>query len=872
MRSRLTIAAVALVLLALPAAVRAQQAADAVFFEQHVRPILKANCWNCHGETAKPKGGLDLRLARFLAQGGDSGPAVVAGKPKESLLLDRVKSEEMPPGKKKLTKKEIEVLERWIAQGAKTARPEPEKLGHGFFISPDDEAFWSFQPIRKAEPPKVKNAANVRTPLDAFVLKRLEDKGLSLSKEADRRTLIRRAYFDLLGLPPSPAEVDAFVKDTAPDAWEKLLDRLLASPHYGERWARHWLDVAGYADSEGFTGEDPLRASAWRYRDYVIRSLNADKPFDEFIREQLAGDEMVKPPYEKLQGPDLDKLIATGFLRMAPDGSASKEVDLPVATNQTIADTIQIVGTSLLGITVHCAQCHDHRYDPIPQTDYYKLRAVFEPALDWKKWRKPAAREIAVLDEAARQKTLELEKQALAVDQERVKFEQAYIAAQLDKELAKVPENLRAPLRTAFEKPLAKRTKEESALLLKHAVILGFTVPKLVKKDKKFGEEVAAFQAKAAQIRASKPTPITVRALTEVPGDVPPTFLFDRGDFLVPKERMTPGTLTILAKYNLGAIPEKDSRLPTTGRRLAFAHWVTHPQNPLTPRAIVNRIWMHHFGRGLVATPADLGQLGERPTHPELLDWLAADFVASGWKLKRLHKLIMTSAVYRQSAARRPELEKVDPDNKLLGRMNLQRLEAEALRDALLAVTGKLNPKQFGPPIPIRTDEAGEIVVGVDTTDGAGRPTGKVVPLNGEEYRRSIYITVRRSKPLGMLETFDGALVTPNCECRTNTTVTPQALMLMNSQAVVEFGTMLAQRLQKEAGADVRAQAAAAWKLAFAQEPTNQEIASAVKFLEEQSSHYRQQKTLPTGMTPATLALSDFCHALFSANRFLYVD
>jgi mono/diheme cytochrome c family protein len=847
-------------------------AAQPPTFEQHVRPILKAHCFECHGDGKKLRGSLDLRLVRLMRDGGDSGAAVVAGKPQDSVLLKRVLSHEMPPGKKKLSPGEIDLIRRWISAGAKTARAEPEKLATGFHISAEDEAFWSFQPVRRPEPPAVKAGPRVRTPIDAFVLAGLEAKGLSLSPDADRPTLIRRAYFDLTGLPPTPAEVDAFVADAAADAWEKVVDRLLASPHYGERWGRHWLDVAGYADSEGFTGEDPLRGSAWRYRDYVIRAFNADMPFDEFLREQIAGDELVRPPYDQLRGRDLDRLIATGFLRMAPDGSASKVVDLPAATNQTVADTIQIVATATLGLTVHCAQCHNHRYDPIAQEDYYRFRAVFEPALDWKNWRKPAAREVLVRDEAELRKAAELEKQALQIDQERVAKEKVHVRAYLDRELAALPAEVRDRVRAASLKPVAQRSQDEKTLLQKYPKISAVTLAAVLRQDRAAAAELAALTARAAEVRAAKPAPLSIRALTEVPGRLPVTYLFDRGEYAAPRHAVKPGTLTVLQKHVPSTIPEADPNLPTSGRRLAFARWLTHAQNPLTARVLVNRVWMHHFGRGLVNTPGDFGALGERPTHPELLDWLASEFTAGGWKLKRLHRLILTSSVYRQASTRTPALQQADPDNKLLGRMSVRRVEAEVLRDAMLAVSGRLNGKAFGPPVPIRTDDAGQVVIGVDTDDTAGRPTGKVVPLNGEEFRRSVYVTVRRSKPLAALEAFDAPMLTPNCECRTPTTVAPQALMLLNSQGVAEEATAFARRLQKEAGSDLTAQVTLGWRYAFAREPAAQDVAGALQFVRAQTAQFGQQKNLPAGVDAPTMALSSYCHALLSSNAFLYVD
>ncbi|HYT91267.1 MAG TPA: DUF1549 and DUF1553 domain-containing protein, partial [Gemmataceae bacterium] len=639
----------------------------------------------------------------------------------------------------------------------------------------------------------------------------------------------------------------------------------------GERWGRHWLDVAGYADSEGYSSDDALRSSAWRYRDYVIRAFNADMPFDQFIREQLAGDEMVKAPYGRLNPADTEKLVATGFLRLAPDGTGAKDVDLPLASNQTVADTIQTVSTALLGLTVQCAQCHNHRYDPIPQADYYRLRAIFEPALDPKNWRTPAAREVALLSEADSQKATAIETTAQAIDRERLQKQQEYIAKTFAKELAKLPADLREPVRAAYETPPAKRTSAQQKLLREHPSV-NVTAGSLYLYDGKAAADLKGYADRAAKLRATRPVPTSIRALTEVPGKLPTTHIFYRGDHEQPKEAVTPGGLTILEPLALGAIPAKEPSLPTTGRRLAFAWQLTSGKHPLTARALVNRVWLHHFGRGIVGTPGDFGVLGERPTHPELLDWLASDFMEGEWRLKRLHKLIMTSTAYRQSARASADLKRIDVDNRLLGRMPVRRLEAEAIRDAMLVVSGKLNAKAFGPPVPVMPDTVGQVVVGVDTTDGAGRPTGKLVPLNGEEFRRSVYVQVRRSKPLTFLAAFDAPVMSPCCDLRTSSTAAPQALLLMNSNFVQEQAGHFAERVRREAGNDAKAQVTHAWRLAFAREPSARDIVEAVAFLKAQTETFRGQKRLPGQPEPAMQALTSFCQALLSANEFLYVD
>ena len=760
-------------------------------------------------------------------------------------------------------------MSRSFAAGS--TRGQPEKLAPGFFISKDEEEFWSFQPIQNPSAPKVKNQQRVRTPIDAFLLARLEAKGLNFAPEADRRVLIRRAYFDLLGLPPSPSEVGDFLADTAPNAYEKVLDRLLDSPHYGERWGRHWLDVAGYADSEGATGEDPARKSAWRYRDYVIRAFNRDMPWDQFIREQLAGDESAAPPFDKVNSNDqdkIDKLIATGFLRMAPDGTASKDADIPTEANQNIADTLQIVSTAFLGLTIHCAQCHNHKYDPIPQTDYFKLRAIFEPAFNWKAWKRPIAREVAVLDADKLKKAAELEAAAKKLEQVRFQRLKGLLAERFEKEIVAAPADAQPKLREIFFKRPVDRKGEENQFLQKY--------PKIAKISQQVAVEFAKTYAAEAKellsLRAQKPLPESIRALTEVPGKVPDTHFFDRGDHLSPKGVVAPGTLAVLARHGLNEVPAKNPKLATTGRRLAFADWLTHAKNPLTARVLVNRFWMNHFGQGLVSNPADFGVLGDKPGNPELLDWLAHDFRAGGWKLKRLHKTIMMSSVYRQGSVRSREQDRIDPDNKLLGRMPVRRLDAEIVRDALLAVSGKLNPKQFGQPIPVTVDDQGEVIVGVDTRDAVGRPSGRVVPLHGEEFRRSVYILVKRTSPLGILEAFDGAMVSPSCESRTPTTVATQALLLMNNRDVMIQAGAFAGRVEKEAGTDIPAQLKLVWAYALAQQPSAVDLDAGEKFLTAQTKAYENRKQLPGGQTPSQLALANYCHALICSNGFLYVE
>ncbi len=804
-------------------------------YEKDVRPILKANCFHCHGEAGHREGGLDLRLRRLIVAGGDSGPAIEPGDPESSYLLARLEAGEMPPGDTKLQPDEVATIGRWIAAGAPTLRDEPEQLDDEY-ITEEERSFWAFQPVVRPEVPEVRHRDQVRTPIDAFLLARLEEHDLSFSPEADRLTLLRRACFDLLGLPPTLEQIEQFLADEAPDAYDRLLDRLLASPHYGERWGRHWLDVAGYADSEGYTADDPLRPWAYKYRDYVIRSFNADKPLDEFIQEQLAGDEMIDPPYTNLSPEAIEKLTATGFLRMAPDGTGAGGVDQGVARNQVVADTIKIVSTALLGLTVGCAQCHDHRYDPISQKDYYRMRAIFEPALDCQKWRKPSQRLVSLYTDADRAEAARIEEQARQIDARRIAKQNEYIARTLERELEKIDPELREAIRYALNTPADKRLPVQKALLREYPST-NVTPGSLYLFDRKAADELKKMAAEAAKVRATKPVEEFVRCLTEVPGRVPVTHVFIRGDHEQPGEVVQPAALAILAGDNPPSIPDDDPSRSTSGRRLAYARWLTSGRHPLVARVIVNRVWMHHFGRGIVETPGDFGMLGARPTHPKLLDWLASELVEGGWRLKRLHKLIMTSTAYRQQSRRRPELQAVDADNRLYGRMSIRRLEAEAIRDAMMVASGKLERQMFGKPVPTRPDDVGQIVVGVDTRDAAGRPTGKEVDIGGQAFRRSVYVTVRRTQPLAVLEAFDAPIMEPNCKRRSTSTVTPQALLMMNSPYIRQMARHMAERVVREAGDEPRQQIEHAWLLAFSSKPDKQQLEESLGFLNRLTDH-----------------------------------
>jgi len=848
-----------------------------LLFERDVRPILKAHCFQCHGEEDKREGGLDSRLTRLLLVGGESGPAIVAGNSKDSLLWNRIETEEMPP-KGKLSNVEKEVLRRWIDQGARVARPEPAKISAEVDWTEEERGYWAFQPVRRPALPVVRSADRIRTPIDSFLLSELESRGLDFSLQADRATLARRLSFDLLGLPLAPDRVATFVMSEAPDAYDRLVEELLAAPEYGERWARHWLDTAGYADSDGYTENDRERPWAFRYRDYVIRALNRDKPFNEFIVEQLAGDELVAQPYQNLNVEDVERLTASGFLRTAPDGTGDVG-DQNTARNEVVAETIKIVSTTMLGMTVGCAQCHSHRYDPISHHDYYRIRAIFEPALDWKKWRDHASRQVSLWTPEEHAAAAEVEKAVQEINGQRTAaldeivndiFEKVVLAINAEQQpLAREAKATAADKRTAAHLQILK---DYPRLKVDRGSATLYEPKRIAEHNKKFEELLAAAKTK-------RPPDNFIACLNEVPGNKPVTYRFSRGDMQQPRDEVAAGDLSVLPPCSL---PDDDPRIPTTGRRLAFAKHLTSGQHPLVARTLVNRFWMHHFGRGIVPTPGDFGRLGEPPTHPALLDWLADEFVRCGWSLKEMHRQIVRSEAYRQSSMRSES--DTDSENRYLVRMSVRRLEAEAIRDAMLDVSGMRTNLMFGPSSKVNPDEVGQIVVGSATRDGNG-----IMVSKGEDtpvkFRRGIYIQARRSMPLGMLEPFDLAAMSPNCDRRSSSTVATQSLLMMNNEVILTLAERFANRVLRDTGSDPTAQMTHAWTLAFGTAPNGTELGAGVSHLVTQRQHFQQvadaiaasakpsDKDKPVvANSPELQALTLLCQALFSSNRFLYVD
>ena len=868
----------AIALASLAAAARAASGADDVLtFEKDVRPIVKAHCTHCHGEEEKPEGGVDLRLRRFMDHKLEDGaPIVVAGQPAQSGLVRVIKSGEMPKKGSQVSEKELAIIEKWIAQGAKTARAEPLVLAPGPIISDDDRAYWAFQPVERPKVPVISGAQNIRTPVDAFVLAKLREKGLGFAPEADRRTLIRRVTLDLTGLLPTPQEVEAFVADKSPLAYEQLVERLLASKNYGERWARHWLDVVGYADSNGYSEADSVRPQAWRYRDYVIRAMNADKPWDEFIQEQIAGDELAGATHADFQQAVLDprrtdQLIATAYLRMAPDGTGDSPDDAKLAKNQVIAEQMKVMTSSLLGLTVACAQCHDHRYDPITQADYYRLRAIFDPAYNWEAWRTPAQRLYSLYSPEERAKAAEIEVKAKEIEAEARAMSKKFLDEIFEVEIKKVPEAEQAAFRVARDTPKNKQTPEQQALIKKYPSALATYSLNLY--DQKKQDIVDAKMAEAKKLRETKPVENFVMALMEVKGQVPASKLFNRGDHEQPKQALTPGELSILASPQIEPFKPAAVSSGSTGRRLAYAQWLTSGKHPLTARVLVNRFWLNHMGRGIVNTPGDFGRQGELPTHPELLDYLADEFVKGGWKLKPLHRLILLSQAYRQSSISADSL-RVDPENRFYARFKMRRIDAETLRDSLLATTGTLVQASYGPPSGIGRDPQGRVVTGIDKSTIT---VNKVEPAGADDFRRSIYVQVRRSKPVTVLDTFDAPVMQPNCEQRSQTTVAPQSLLLMNDTFVLENSQRLAARLEAQSPGSRAEQIKHAWELLFGKPATAADVERGIAYLDAQTQaltqyHHDIQHAKGVVPNPPQEALASLCQVLCSSNRFLYVE
>jgi hypothetical protein len=733
-------------------------------------------------------------------------------------------------------------------------------------LAPFNNGRWPFHSPRRPEVPSVVQRAWVANPIDAFILHALEAKGLTPSPPADKRTLLRRVCFDLTGLPPTADEQRSFLEDKADDAYDRLVDRLLDSPHYGERWAQHWLDVVRYAETDGFK-EDAFRPDAHKYRDYVIRSFNEDLPYDQFIRQQLAGDE--------LEPGNSQALIATGLNRLYPDEYNAANVR---QRRQEIHDDLtEATSLAFLGLTIGCAACHDHKFDPITQVDYYRLQAFFAPLLPrddlpaaGAEEKRRYAEQLAVWESATRGIRDEIE---------------ALLAPERDAALKDSLLKFEPDIRQAVETPPARRSAMDQQLCtqaMKYVTPKLRDLPKSLKGDQKARYE--SLSSRLAEFDHLKPAPLpTAMAAIDASAESPQTFRLAVGNYRKPLEEVQPGFPAFLgaSEPSISAVSTPGDASGTTsssGRRAALARWLSRPDHPLTARVMVNRIWQHHFGRGIVGTPNDFGAMGDPPTHPELLDWLAVEFTEHGWSMKTMHRLMVTSAAYRQSSAvdaDRPEQARAleaDPSNNLLWHARRRRLEGEAIRDAMLQLSGQLNARMFGPSA--RPALPGSI---------DGKLAWKSDERSEDQNRRSIYVIAKRNLRYPLLDIFDLPDMHNSCAKRSATTTAPQALALLNSEFAIDQARHWTARLIGEHGRDLGALVRAAFTEAMCQPPAEHESAMVQAFLARQTAAIAESGTATdVGLLDApaagvyeptqAAAIVDFCHALLNANALLYVD
>ena len=851
------------------------QTNDAVSDYQSVLSILRLRCTVCHGPR-KQEGELRLDSLNHMLKGGKSGAALSARRAGESLLLSKVTSGAMPPRDKMLyagvtpmTEAEIKAIARWIDRGA-AEQPRVDDVATteaDVLVTDEDRQFWAFQTPRRAQLPRVEHPEKVRNALDQFLLAALESRQLTLSPEAAPLTLLRRVTFDLTGLPPTPAEVNSFLADTASGAYERLVDRLLASPQYGERWGRYWLDVAGYADSESKLNYDYIRHHAFRYRDYVIRSFNDDKPFDLFLTEQLAGDELIDADLTKsIQDEQIEPLVATGFLRMAPDPTDHELYDNIVGRLEVIADEIDIFASGILGLSMKCARCHDHKFDPLPQRDYFRLLAVFRGAFDEYDWAKPTMSRFLPIASAAEQKAVQehnepISKEVSAIQSEIEGLARPYKAKYFDEKLATLPDLLQEDLRKAFAAEPGKRDAVQKYLVEKFEPLLSISVASLKTQHDEFKTQIEPLEKRVSRLSQQSWSSPGIQALWDR-GQPTPTQVYRRGDHLNRGGFVGPGVPSVLTDGKTPFAAEASrSGTTATSRRLALARWLTRPDHPLTSRVLANRMWRYHFGRGIVETLDNFGKMGARPSHPELLDWLAVEFVEYGWSMKHIHRLIVTSAAYRQSSQVGEEHERLDPENRFWSRMPLRRMEAEVLRDALLSVSGKLDPTPFGRP---------ELV---DV-----QPDGLVTALPAKAgWRRSVYLRQQRTAIPSLLEAFDMPGMIPNCVDRRESSMAPQALHLLNDEWVQQLAGEFARRVEREAGEDSAARLNYSYLVAFGRPITEAERAIGARRLSELAEAWRETLGDAAG-TPAAAgaaqqhALETLAHALVNSAEFLYID
>ncbi len=773
--------------------------------------ILQQRCSACHGD-ASGISGLKVTSRENLLRGGSRGPAVVAGKSADSLLFKAVAGTgevlRMPPTGGGLPADEVAILEAWIDSGANWSNA----------VTGGMTQWWAFK--------KVARPAGSANSIDAFVDQKLKSSGIAASPQADRLTLLKRASYDLLGLPPAKAQIDEFLNDQSPKAWEKAIDKLLASPRYGEKWGRHWLDLARYGDTAGFE-QDPYLLIAWRYRDYVIKSFKADNPYDRFAKEQIAGDELFPDDAESRSG--------TGFYRVGPNRDMLFKVeDVNLVEKRT--DMVDTTASVFLGLTVGCARCHDHKFDPIPQKDYYRLQAIFQPAVAdrvFQEYNKGRQYDLAETSRSFR--LYQMGEQAARINAK-------YADPLKAKKLAALPAEVVTALETAEE----KRTLDQARLALDNTPKIKVSQEEI---DVLMSEEdkatIASVSKRLLKIFTGYGPPPMSPAIVDIGRDAPKTFIAIRGNPEAHGEEVQPGFLTALGG---GDVPEPPLHAPTTYRRKALAEWIAKEDNPLFARVMVNRIWQFHFGSGLMRTSSDFGTRGGLPSHPEMLDWLAAEFAAKKWSVKSMHKLIMMSAAYRRSANPSPAAREKDPGNALLSHFNRRRLEAEEIRDASLQVTGELNLKMGGvPAVPPLTKEEMFGMIGNPADNWS------VSPDPSEHVRRTIYTLQRRTFQQPMAQAFDGPDGVMSCPQRNESTTAPQSLALLNGGFTTDRAKALARAIKTPVEA---------WERVYGRAPSEEEHAVAQAALD-------RQITL-TGSR--TAAIAEIVRGLLNTNEFLYVD
>jgi len=848
-------------------------------YESEIQPLFNQRCVGCHGGDS-PQAGLDLSTLVSTLRGGQQGPVILEGLSDKSIIMRQLVSGGMPPkgGGKPLSEIEVERIRAWIDKGEFADHVD---IGNPFDrafteaeappITAEDRGHWAFRKPTAVVAPEVQDRGRVQTPIDAFILDKLERHALSLSAPASKQTLLRRAYFDVWGLPPTSEQAAEFLGDSRPDAYERLIDRLLESPNYGQRWGRFWLDAAGYVDTTGkdFQAAKPqLAPGMWRYRDYVIDAFNKDKPWDRFLTEQLAGDELYDWRNAERYTPEmLEGLIATGYLRTVLDATNEDLSDRPADRYDTLFALIDKVSRSAVGLTLSCARCHSHKFDPIPQRDYYRFLALLSAAYNPSDWVQPKNR-LAYTVSASEKEQVDTHNESVEAEVTKLADQAAeigkpYRSQLFETKLSEAPEVVREDLRSAVAAPATDRTEVQKYLVRKFGSLVEINDEEIqAEASPKHREQLTRLQSEITTWKGYRNDVQQLSALWDG-DDLPVIRLLQRGSVESPGPRVKPGFLSILCNPSDDCLAEPSPNRvgATSGYRLALAEWLTDPDHPLTARVVVNRIWGHHFGSGLVATPDNFGLNGSAPSHPELLDWLAVDFVKHGWKAKRLHKMIMLSAVYQQSSrladtthAERARTE--DPDNRLLSRKPLRRLEAEALRDSILAVAGRLDRSLEGPPVMLNA-----------------LPDGLQVAEQVGANRRSVYLLARRTWPLTFMGAFDFPNIDTTCTRRTPSATPIQSLALMNSEFVLGSAAAAARRaldLVAATPTDIDSLVRHTYSLALARIPTGEELDLAREHLDQQQRLYARANA--SAEEAFEKSVESLAHMLISSNEFLYVD